>query len=76
MLALGMQEYRRHGTELDLADVSDRYRAIARFAERHDCYARVVVSRYNDLVHVLVTNGSGETLATRSALRLVKWLGY
>ena len=62
--------------DLDLAETHDRYRAIARFAKRHDCHARVVVSRHNDLVHVLVTSASGETLATRSALRLVKWLGY
>ena len=74
MLALGMQEYNRE--TVDPENVGDRYRAIARFAQRHDCQARVVVSRHNDLVHVLVTNASGETLATRSALRLVRWLGY
>lgn len=62
--------------DLDLAETHDRYRAIARFAQRHDCQARVVVSRHDEKIHVLVTNPSGQTLATRSALRLVRWLGY
>ena len=65
----------QNAENIDL-EIYDRYRAIARFAKRHDCQARVVVSKHSELVHVLVVSPSGETLATRSALRLVKWLGY
>jgi hypothetical protein len=43
-------------------------RKIAREAREHGCYARVLGT------HVLVTSGDGGVLATRSAVRLARWL--
>ena len=58
-------------------------RTIARTAREHGCAARVVEASGRSLRapwgaegHVLVTSADGGVLATRSARRLLTWLGY
>jgi hypothetical protein len=61
--------------DLDMNPDDATLNRIAREARRHGCRARIVEGA-TGAPHVLVLGGGGETLATRSAVRLARWLGY